>query len=151
MTINTGVLNQSQNGNATEVQWLPSLTVDGLGDVGVFDSFTGGDTATSPQKHRPGGMGDEVSYLGLPVYSDVTISRVYDQGRDQALLSVLRGLAGSTYGTISLQPLDQNKQPWGSPRTFRGRISSLKEGNTSSNSDAVRMYEIDFVIENVAN
>lgn len=151
MSSTMGVGTLSQTFNAAELQYLITLSVDGLGSCGVYDNFSGGEAKANPPKHRPGGMGGEISYLALPVFGDVTIGRVYDEGRDQALIAALRQLVGSTYCTVTEQPLDQNGAPWGTPRTFRGRLANINEGKADSTSNAIRMYTIDVVVEDVAN
>ena len=146
-----GVNNNAQTGNASEMQYLITVSVDGLGPLGTYDNYSGGDAKANPPKHRPGGMGPEISYLALPSYSDVTVGRVYDEGRDHELIATLRTLCGSTYCTVTEQPLDQNGAPWGSPRTFRGRLASVNDGKTDSTSNAVRMYTLDVSVQTVAN
>lgn len=144
-------LTNGQTGNATELQWLVSVQLDDWGTLGVFDKFSGGDVTATPNKHRPGGMGNEVTYFSLPTYSDVTVSRVYDQGRDQSIIALVHTLAGNTYGTVTVQPLDADAAPWGSPRTYRGRIAAVKDGGTDSTSHNPRMWDLDFAIESVAS
>lgn len=145
------VNNNSQTFTAAELQYLITVQIEGLGPLGAYDNYSGGDAKASPPKHRPGGMGPEISYLALPVYSDVSVGRVYDQGRDHALVGALRGLVGRVYGTVIEQPLDANGNPWGTPRTFRGRLASVNDGKTDSTSNAVRMYTLDFSIESVSS
>ncbi len=137
--------------NGTELQYLPSLNVDGLGDIGFFDKFTGGYVTAKPVKHRPGGMGPEVSYLALPIYSDVTISRVYEEDRDNNLIATLHNLVGSTYATVAVQPLDADGNPYLTPRTYRGRIAAVKDGTADSTSENPRMWELDLQVEKVSN
>ncbi len=149
-------LPNGQTGNATEQQFLPSLQVYSSalpngGDLGVFDQFAGGDVTATPAKYRPGGMGPEITYLALPVYADVTLTRVYDEGRDQALIATMHTLVGNTYATVTLQPLDQNGNPWGIPRTYYGRIASVKDGNADSTSSSVRKWDIMISVENESN
>jgi len=139
------------NGNAAELQWLPTLTVDGIGTLGNFDKFSGGDSSAKPNKYRPGGMGPQISYPSLPVYSDVTISRVYDQGRDQALIALLHTVVGAVYGTLALQPLDASGNPWGVPRVYRGRVADIKDGMTDSNSDKPRIWELVLSVETIGS
>lgn len=136
---------------ATELQWLPSLSVDGYGDFGPFDKQSGGEATASITKYRPGGMGDEISYLSLPVYGALTITRVYDQARDDANVALLRTLVGRIYATVTSQGLDNNGNPYGTPRTYYGRISGLNDGNVDSTSNAPRMWDIVIEVENVSN
>jgi|SRR6185437_9806462 len=145
------ISSSSAIGNAGEMQWLPSVNIDGLGSIGYFDKFSGGDATANPPKSRPGGMGPEITYLALPVFSDVVVERTYVQERDNGIISTVRTLVGTTYGTVTVQPLDQNGNPNGTPRTYRGRIASVNDGNSDSNSANPRMWQLHFTIESVAN
>ena len=137
--------------SASEQQYLPSISIDGVGSLGNFDKFTGGDVTASIVKHRPGGMGNEKSYLGLPVYGNVTVERVYEEERDNSLVAQVRTLVGSTYATVSVQPLDDDANPFGAPRTYRGRIEGVNDGEADSTSSTPRMWSIELVVETVAN
>lgn len=134
----------------SEQQWLVSLTVDGE-DYGVFDSFTGGDVVAPTVKHRPGGMGPEVTYNSLPAFSDVVVGRVYQTNRDHALINKLHAKAGRKAASVTLQPLDNDGHPWGVARVYQGRLISIKDGKTDSNSNAPRMFEVDIAVETIAN
>lgn len=132
----------------SEQQWLVSLNVGGV-DYGVFDTFTGGDVTAPAVKHRPGGMGPEVTYNSLPAYSDVVVGRVYSTQRDHSFIQQLHNAAGRQLASVTLQPLDDNGTPWGSPRVYQGRIISVKDGKTDSNSNAPRMFEVDIAVETI--
>jgi hypothetical protein len=132
----------------SEQQWLVTLNVGGF-DYGVFDTFTGGDVTAPAVKHRPGGMGPEVTYNSLPMYSDVTVGRVYSTQRDHPLIAQLHTQAGNQLASITLQPLDDNGVPWGSPRVYQGRLISIKDGKTDSNSNSPRVFEVDIAVETI--
>jgi hypothetical protein len=134
----------------SEQQWLATLTVNGV-DYGVFDKFSGGDVTASSNKHRPGGMGPEITYLSLPSYSDVTLTKVYETQRDHDRVAQLHALAGRALASVTLQPLDDNGQPWGTPRVYQGRLTTIKDGGTDSMSSAARMFEIDIAVETITN
>ena len=51
----------SSIGNATEQQFLPSITMDSLGSLGNYDKWSGGDVTATVTKYRPGGMGPEIT------------------------------------------------------------------------------------------
>jgi hypothetical protein len=133
----------------SEQQWLVSVQVQDL-QLGVFDTFSGGDVAAPAVKHRPGGMGPEVTYNSLPAYSDVVCGRVYETQRDHALISQLHNLTGRAIASVTLTPLDENGTPWGAPRVYQGRLISVKDGKTDSNSNAPRMFEVDIAVETVS-
>jgi hypothetical protein len=132
----------------SEQQWLVTLNVGGY-DYGVFDTFTGGDVTAPAVKHRPGGMGPEVTYNSLPMYSDVSVGRVYSTQRDHPLIAQLHTQAGNQLASITLQPLDDNGVPWGSPRVYQGRLITIKDGKTDSNSNAPRIFEVDIAVETI--
>ena len=151
MATTTSLSSNGETFNATELQYLTTLTVEGYGLVGVFDTFSGGDVTATPAKHRPGGMGVEKTYLSLPTYSDVSIGRVYDEGRDHQLIAQLHALTGNTYCYVSVQPLDQNGNPFENPRTYYGRIASVKDGKADSTSHAPRMWDLTVSVESISN
>lgn len=134
----------------SEQQWIPYLDVPGIVAGYKFDKFTGGDTTANINKHRPAGMGNERTYLGLPVYGNITISKAFVQA-DNAMQSLLRQAVGSTMATITLVPLDDSGNPWGQSRVCTGRIEGVKEGPTDSTSNAPRMWEVDVVVETISD
>jgi hypothetical protein len=140
-------------GDSAELQFLATVAIDNFpGAPLVFDKKTGGDVTSNPPKHRPGGMCPEISYLALPVYSDITVSRVYVQQRDQVLIGELDPLCGTTYCTVTETPLTATGAPAAFvPRTYRGRLANIKPGNVDSTSNTPRMWEMDVVVESVAN
>jgi hypothetical protein len=133
----------------SEQQWLATLSVDGT-DYGIFDKFTGGDVTSSVVKHRPGGMGPEITYLSLPVYSDVTLTKVYESHRDHDRVADLHAMVGRVLATVSLQPLGDDGHPFGKVRSYSGRLIGVKDGGTDSNSNAARMFEVDIAVETVS-
>lgn len=135
---------------ATEQQFLVTLNVDTLGDIGIFDKRTGGDNNVASVKHRPGGMGPERSYSSLPTYSAVTVTRVYERIRDHELIRSLRAIAGSAKATVIEQPLDSDGNAYGVPTTWRGRLGNIKSGNADSTSTTLRMFEVDVEPETVS-
>jgi hypothetical protein len=133
------------------VEQASSITVVIGGQaLGVFDSYSGGEPAAKDNKHRPGGMGAEVSYGSLPSWSDISVSRVYQWDRDWELERDLVPLAGRVSFSMTEQPLDPDGNAYGNPKTWSGRFLSIKPGKADSTSDAVRMWEIDAEITSQA-
>src|SRR5579872_7329226 len=133
----------------TEQQFLVSVNINGT-DLGVFDTYKGGDVQAKVTKHRPGGMGPEQGYPALPVYTDVTVSRVYDPTVYQEILRTLNAQAGRVPGSVAVQPLDANGNAFGKPIVYGGVFSNLKWGNVDSTSEKPRMFEIDLSVFSVA-
>lgn len=134
----------------SEQQWLATLNVNGV-DYGIFDKFTGGDVSAAANKHRPGGMGPEVTYLALPTYTDVSLTKVYETQRDHDRVAQLHDLVGRALASVTLQPLDDQGNPWGNPRVYQGRLIGVKDGGTDSMSNAARMFEVDISVETITN
>jgi len=144
----TSTLNTHNYGS--EQQWLVTLAIGSLNIV--FDKFSGGDVSAPVNKHRPGGMGPEISYASLPVYSDVIITKVYETQLDHTNVALLHSYVGNTMCTVTMTPLDDTGAVWGaSARTYSGRLTAVKDGGTDSNSNAARMLEVDIAVETVAN
>jgi hypothetical protein len=129
------------------------------GQTITFDKFSGGDVMSTSVKHRPGGMGNEITYMSLPTFSDVTISKVYESQIDHQIIADLHQLVGRAMCTVTLTPLDDEGNPYlgsgsnaGSinPRTYYGRLTSVKDGGADSMSSSVRMYEIDMSVESIS-
>jgi len=154
----------TQHNYGSEQQWLATLQISGniptgmtlttlnTGSSIVFDKFSGGDVTAAVNKHRPGGMGPEITYLSLPSYSDVVLTKVYETQVDHAILADLHNMAGRVMVTVTLQPLDDEGNNWtGAARTYSGRLVNVKDGGTDSTSNAARMYEVDIAVETVSN
>ena len=131
---------------STAQQFLVTVNVDGK-DLGVFDTMKGGDTTVKATMHRPGGMGPEKSYLSLPTYSAVTVSRVGERARDWELIRSMQNKAGRVRAQVVRQPLDEAGTAWGTPMTWSGRLSTVKAGDVDSNSSNAIMWEIDIDVE----
>lgn len=137
---------------STEQMYLVTVHIDdpSFGDLGVWDKRTGGDVNIAATKHRPGGMGPEVTYRSLPTYSDLTVQRVIEPDRgDYDLMRALKLAAGRVYATVTEQPLDDDGHPQGDPATWRGRLGNCKPGQVDSNGSAVRLMEIDVHVETI--
>jgi hypothetical protein len=96
-------------------------------------------------------MGPEITYLSLPTYSDVTLTKVYETQADHDRIAQLHNLVGNGLATVTLQPLDDSGAPWGTPRVYNGRLVAVKDGGTDSMSNAARMFEVDIAVETIAN
>lgn len=137
----------SSVGNATQQQFLPSCSVVGVGNLGNYDKWSGGDVTATVTKYRPGGMGPEITYPSLSIIGDVTVERVHVVERDQALIAALKQVVGQAKGQITLQPLDADGNVLGPPTVYQGRLTKVMDGPTDSESSAPRTYSLDFAIE----
>lgn len=126
-------------------QYDVTATVDGLGALGTFDTFKGGEVDSDEQKYRPGGMADPVSLGGAVTMGNVTISRNYELDRDHPIIHTLLSLAGRAMISVCKQPLDINKVPYGRPLIYKGKIKTVTPPEHDSTSSDPAMLEIEFV------
>lgn len=125
--------------------WAVSASVDGLGDLGVFDTFSGGDVDSDEQKYRPGAMAAPVSLGGAVEMANVTISRDYVLERDHPVVHSLLALVGVATIRVTKQPLDYHKVPYGRPLVYTGKIKRCLPPEHDSTSSDPAMIEIEFV------
>lgn len=147
---------------ASEQQWQAVLTFTDAGGTTwtvVFDKFSGGDATSNNTKYRPSGMLNEVIVAALPVYSDIMLSKGFNNNNDQnnkyggdyALQQAIRNSAGLTPGVVSITPLTSLGIAWGSPRIYYGVVSEIADGATDSESGTVRSWSTKFTVSSVAD
>lgn len=129
----------------TDQSYLVTVVMNGT-NVGVFDTWSGGDAVAKSNKHRPGGMGDEVAYASLPSFTDMTVGRVLEADRDWDLVGLITQYGGRVPGSITIQPLDADGNAYNSSRTATGVFLGVKGLKADSTSDAIQMYELDFAV-----
>lgn len=135
----------------SEQQYSISVTSQNLGPLGYFDKFSGGDSDAKVTVTRAGGTFQLASYLSLPDFTTLTVSRDYRTQSDPQIVAQLRTVTGLDFITVTVQPLDQNMSPFGPPTTFNGRLSQVKTGTADSTSGNPRVFELDVAVETVAN
>ena len=126
-------------------QYQVTVKVDGIGELGIFDSMTGGENDSDEQKYRPGGMANPISLGGAVTMGNVTVSRLYVLERDHAIMHQLLSLVGVAGITASKQPLDTNKVPYGRPLVYRGKIKQITPPDHDSTSSDPAVFDIEFV------
>ena len=149
---------------ASEQQWQAVLTFTALPGTGTtyavtYDDFSGGDSTSSNTKYRPSGMGSEVIVAALPSYSEIMLSKGFNNnndvnnkyGGDYTLQQDIRSCAGLAIGTVSIYPLTSQGAAYGTPRVYYGVVSEISDGATSSESGSVRKWNTKFTVSSVAN
>lgn len=134
---------------STQSQSLVTVVVDGQ-PLGVWDTRTGGDVDSEISKRRPGGSRRQKSYPGLSTTSDVTVTRGFERERDHELARTLEKRAGLAAASVSEQPLDDEGNAWGKPKTWTGKLKSVNTGDYDSDSSEPRMIQLVIVAEDVA-
>ena len=124
-----------------------SVRIDwpGLGDLGVFDTFKGGEADSDEQKYRPGGMAPPVSLGGAVTMGNITIERLYVLERDHVIAHSLYAATGVATVTVSKQPLDFNKVPYGRPLVYVGKLKKVNPPQHDSTSSDPGLLELEFV------
>jgi hypothetical protein len=126
-------------------QYNVTVAIEGLGQLGTFDTFKGGEVDSDEQKYRPGGMADPVSLGGAVTMGNVTVSRNYVLNRDHDTIHTLLSLAGKATITVSKQPLDTNRVPYGRPLVYTGKLKTVTPPEHDSTSSDPAMLELEFV------
>jgi hypothetical protein len=111
-------------------------------DLGVFDTWEGGNVTADNTKHRRGGMGEQVAIGGPVTIEDVTISRDYDLARDNINAHWLSEAVGRGRVTATKYYLDADGLPYGHPIIITGILIGYNEPASDSDSGDVAMFEI---------
>lgn len=130
---------------AREDQYNVTVSVEGLGNLGTFDKFTGGEVDSDEQKYRPGGMAPPVSLGGAVTMGNVVVSRLLDLQRDWDLMRALLNVVGVANITAAKQPLDINKVPFGRPLVYSGKIKTVTPPDHDSTSSDPALFDVEFV------
>lgn len=130
----------------TELSQLITAVVNGV-SIGVYDTMMGGDAVAPSAQYRTGGMGIQKSYVTLPKYTEVKITRVLDESVDWELIRTLKQQAGRFAGSVTSQPLDADGNTYGNAQTTQGLFLGIGAVKTDSNSDAIQTYELTFSVD----
>jgi hypothetical protein len=123
-------------------QYQISLFVDGTA-CGVFDDADGGGVDSSELKYRPGGMGDQVSLGGPQMVDNITLTRGFDRARDQALLAWMISRCGKGSATVVKQPLDVDKNAFGDPIVYTGKLKKYNPAKVQADANTVDTYDFE--------
>src|SRR5687768_15754767 len=116
-------------------------------NLGVFDTQSGITFDSESNSYWAGG-GKRIVSAGRSTPEDLTISRYFDAGRDLPLRTVLKNAGGRGKLTVSVQALDDDENPVGTPTVATGRqrgATILPE--TDSNSSDTAMMSIVVEVE----
>lgn len=133
----------------TEQSELVTVVVNGV-SLGVFDTWSGGDSTAAVAQHRSGGQANQTSYQTLPKFSPITVGRVMQTTRDWTLIRTLTPKAGKVTASVTIQPLDATRNAYGSSRTATGMFQGVKSLKGDSNSEALQTYELDITVDSWA-
>lgn len=129
-----------------EDTWLLNVSVDGR-DLGVWDTFSGGEGDSEETKYSPGGMQPEISLGGRKTVGNVTVGRYLDAQRDWALVKWLYSRAGAARGVVGVTPLSASGARAGDPLTYGGTLKTVTMPDLdSTGTDAVNL-ELEFTCD----
>lgn len=111
-------------------------------NLGVFDTWEGGNVTADNTKHRRGGMGPQVAVGGPVTIEDVTVSRDYDLDRDHADAHWLSSAVGRGRITAVKQYLDDDGNKFGKTIVITGILIGYNQPASDSDSSDVAMVEL---------
>lgn len=111
--------------------------------LGTFDKKSGGEAGSEDTKYRPGGMAGQVSLGGAQTQENVTVSRLWQLGRDDDLISKLLPLRGKADMVVSEQKLDVEGNPFGTPLVYTGTFIRLGFPDSDSESNDAALFELE--------
>lgn len=123
-------------------QHLTTVAVDGT-DLGVFDTFSGGNVDSEETKYRAGGLQPEVALGGSVTVENVTVGRLYQLDRDHNISHWLMSRAGKGRVTITRQPLDVDGNVFGRPHVYTGILKAVTTPDQDSNSSDPSVLELE--------
>lgn len=125
-----------------ENQYSVTVRVGAI-NLGVFDRFSGGEVDSEETKYSPGAMGPQVSLGGKTTVGNVTVSRLYELARDHAVSKDLIAAVGKSEVTVTKQPLDADRNPYGAPHVYTGKLKSVSFPDHNSESSDPGMLELE--------
>ncbi len=122
--------------------WLNTVTIDGV-DLGIWDTFKGGDADSTVMTYRPGGMKDTRVIGGQKTVSPITLDRSIQMETDWAIVGkLMRASVGVSTVVVHRQPLNYNKQPYGTPLIYTGILKQVLPGDTDSQKADAQLWSI---------
>lgn len=112
-------------------------------NLGVMDTFEGGESDADVTQYRRGGLSAHESLGGSKTVGDITTARLYDSFMQEQEPWLEAGV-GRADATLTKQPLDDDGNAFGRPRVYTGKLMTLTPpDHDSESSDAAR---IEFVV-----
>jgi hypothetical protein len=132
---------------STQNQYDVTVSVDDpngtLGQLGTFDTMTGGEVDSEDLKYRPGGMAATVSLGGTKTVGNVVVGRLYRLNRDHPIIHRMTQLVGRANVTVSKQPLDADGNAYGQPLVYTGKLKTVTPPEVDSNADDAAVWTME--------
>jgi hypothetical protein len=102
--------------------------------LGIFDTWEGGNVTADSTKYRPGNMGPQMALGGNPEIDDITCVRYYDQLRDSPNDTWLASGVGGARCAVKKQTLDPDGNAYGTAYNITGTLVGFQHPEHDSNS-----------------
>lgn len=138
----------------TETNFRPAAQRQSLVKVSGIDGYfltkTGGDTSSDTSKVYDGGN-PTPAVIASPAETDnITVSRGWDNNRDNPLLRRLRPLVGKFRATVSVTPTDEDLVAQGEPTVYSDALLvRMTDPEADGSSGDAKMFELEFAIGSV--
>lgn len=123
-------------------QYAVTASLDGR-DLGIFETFTGGEIDSSETTFKLGAMGPRVSLGGSVEPGNVTIGTLFDLSRWQPVIHWIVSRVGKGTLTVKKQPLDVDGNAFGDPLTYTGKLKQCNPPEVDANSGDAAMLELE--------
>lgn len=126
-------------------QYLVNVFVESIGDMGTFDTMTGGEIDSEALTYRPGGMAETVSLGGTKTIGNVTVGRMFDYGYDLNVAKALAKAVGRANMTVTKIHLDVDKNPYGTRLVYTGKLKAVTFPEVDSESSEAGIMTLEMV------
>lgn len=126
-------------------QYLVTVNVEGVGNMGTFDTMTGGEIDSEALTYRPGGMAATVSLGGTKTIGNVTVGRMFDYDRDLPLAIKLFEAVGRGTVTVTKTHLDVDKAPYAKTLVYTGKLKAVTFPEVDSESSEAGLMTLEIV------
>lgn len=122
-------------------QYDVTAWIDKIGNLGTFDTFTGGGVDSDEVKYHPGAMNETITLGGTSEVENVVIGRLYKLTRDHQVVGPSLFYAGKVGFVIVKQPLDGDGNAWGRPLIYVGTFKRCTPPEHDSNATDPQIIE----------
>jgi hypothetical protein len=125
-----------------EEQGLVTITVNGR-DLGVFETISAYTTDSTTVTTRLGPLEDVVTLATKGTLGEFTVGRTRILERDTPLMKWTHAQVSQPC-TVSIHPVDRNRQPYGDPDVIRTTLKSVTSPPVDVNSEAKATWSLTF-------
>jgi hypothetical protein len=130
-------------------QYDITVSVDGIGNLGTFDTMTGGEVDSEAMTYRPGALGEAVSLGGTKTTGNVTVGRMMDFGFDLNIAKALIEAVGRRNVTITKIHLDVDRNHYDTTLVYTGKLKAVSFPDVDSESSEAGIMTLEVVIAGV--